>query len=109
MEYKAEGEEDVNEVEIQNILNHYKRLGRNEEEYVKSFDNIAEQYTDAQLRVICKFLPLNVKAVLEENSQKYQELITFGTVTPSISQGKAKNSNYVPNKEYQDTKKKKKK
>lgn len=109
VEYKAEGEEDVNEVEIQNILNHYKRLGRNEEEYVKSFDNIAEQYTDAQLRVICKFLPLNVKAVLEENSQKYQELITFGTVTPSISQGKAKNSNYVPNKEYQDTKKKKKK
>ena len=109
VDYKAEGEGDVNEVEIQNILNHYKRLGRNEEEYVKSFDNIAEQYTDAQLRVICKFLPLNVKAVLEENSQKYQELITFGTVTPSISQGKAKNSNYVPNKEYQETKKKKKK
>ena len=109
VEYKAEGEGDVNEVEIQNILNHYKRLGRNEEEYVKSFNNIAEQYTDAQLRVICKFLPLNVKAVLEENSEKYQELITFGTVTPSISQGKAKKSSYVPNKEYQDTKKKKKK
>lgn len=107
VDYKADGEGNVNEVEIQNILNHYKRLGRNEEEYVKSFDNIAEQYTDAQLRVICKFLPLNVKAVLEENSQKYQELITFGTVTPSISQGKAKNSKYVPNKEYNENKKKK--
>ena len=105
VDYKADGEGNVNEVEIQNILNHYKRLGRNEEEYVKSFDNIAEQYTDAQLRVICKFLPLNVKAVLEENSQKYQELITFGTVTPSISQGK--NSKYVPNKEYNENKKKK--
>lgn len=110
VEYKAEGEENVNEVEIQNILNHYKRLGKNEEEYVKSFDNIAEQYTDAQLRVICKFLPLNVKAVLEENSQKYQELVTFGTVTPSISQGRSRKENkYVPNQEYQENKKKKNK
>ena len=105
VDYKSESEGDVNEVEIQNILNHYKRLGKNEEEYVRSFDNIAEQYTDAQLRVICKFLPLSVKAVLEANSQKYQELITFGTVTPSISQGKGK---YVPNQEYQEKKKSKK-
>lgn len=106
VEYKAEGEGDVNEVEIQNILNHYKKLGKNEEEYVRSFDNIAEQYTDAQLRVICKFLPLNVKAVLEANSPKYQQLITFGTVTPSSSQTKGK---YIPNKEYHDKKKEKKK
>lgn len=103
VDYKAEGEGDVNEVEIQNILNHYKRLGKNEEEYVKSFDNIAEQYTDAQLKVICRFLPLNVKAVLEANSPKYQELITFGTVTPNTTQIGGKK--YVPNKEYQDTKK----
>ena len=107
VEYKAESEENVSEIEIQNILNHYKRLGKNEEEYVKSFDNIAEQYNDAQLRVICRFLPLNVKAVLEESSQKYQELVTFGTVTPSISQGK-KEGKYVPNKEYQENKKRKK-
>ena len=105
VEYKSESEGDVNEIEIQNILNHYKRLGKNEEEYVKSFDNIAEQYTDAQLRVICKFLPLSVKAVLEANSQKYQELITFGTVTPSISQSGGKKNKYVPNKEYQENKK----
>lgn len=106
VEYKAESEGDVNEVEIQNILAHYKRLGKNEEEYVKSFDNIAEQYTDAQLRVICKFLPLNVKAVLEAESQKYQELITFGTVTPSISQGRQRKDKYVPNQDYQNRKKK---
>ena len=106
--YKPESEGDVNEVEIQNILNHYKKLGKNEEEYVRSFDNIAEQYTDAQLRVICKFLPLNVKAVLEANSQKYQELITFGTVTPSISQGKVKQKKYTPNEDYEKKKKEKK-
>ena len=104
VDYKSENDGDVNEVEIQNILNHYKRLGKNEEEYVKSFDNIAEQYTDAQLRVICRFLPLNVKAVLEESSQKYQELITFGTATPSRSQKREKENKYVPNKDYHNKK-----
>ena len=113
VEYKAEDEGDVSEVEIQNILNHYKRLGKNEEKYVESFDNIAAQYTDAQLRVICKFLPLSVKAVLEANSQKYQELITFGTVTPSTSmqqssKGKKIKSktkaNYQPNSDYHKAK-----
>lgn len=101
VEYKAESEGDVNEVEIQNILAHYKKLGKNEAEYVKSFDNIAEQYTDAQLRVICKFLPLNVKAVLEASSPKYQELITFGNVTQSANKANGKQSKYVPNQEYQ--------
>ena len=109
VEYKSENEGDVNEVEIQNILNHYKRLGKNEEEYVRSFDNIAEQYTDEQLRVICKFLPIGVKAVLEENSQKYQQLITFGTVTPSITQTKKlpNNNKYTLNqdKKQKDNKK----
>lgn len=103
VDYKVEGEGDVSEVEIQNILNHYKRLGKNEDKYVESFDSIAVQYTDPQLRVICKFLPLNVKAVLEANSQKYQELITFGTVTPSISEkerNKWQKEKYVPNSDY---------
>lgn len=106
VEYRSENEGDVSEVEIQNILNHYKRLGKNEEKYVESFDSIAAQYTDAQLRVICKFLPLNVKAVLESYSQKYQELITFGTVTPSISiKGKSKDSTkYKPNSDYYEQK-----
>ena len=105
VDYKVEGEGDVSEVEIQNILNHYKRLGKNEDKYVESFDSIAAQYTDPQLRVICKFLPLNVKAVLEANSQKYQELITFGTVTPSISEkerNKWQKEKYVPNSDYKN-------
>lgn len=111
VDYKSESEGDVSEVEIQNILNHYKRLGKNEEKYVESFDNIATQYTDAQLRVICKFLPLNVKAVLEASSQKYQELITFGTVTPSSSvKPKVKQpTSYQPNSDYQKNVKKIKK
>ncbi len=101
VEYKAESEGDVSEIEIQNILNHYKRLGKNEEKYIESFDSIAAQYTDAQLRVICKFLPLNVKAVLESGSQKYQELITFGTVTPSVSvTGRRPQEKYRPNNDY---------
>ncbi|NLC88010.1 MAG: CpsD/CapB family tyrosine-protein kinase [Clostridiaceae bacterium] len=77
VDYKPENEGDVSESEIQNILTHYKRLGRNEDRYVESFDNIAAQYTDQQLKVIIKFLPLNVKAVLEENSTRYQQLTAF--------------------------------
>ena len=77
VDYKPENEDSVSEQEIQNILAHYKRLGKNEDRYVESFDNIASQYTDEQLKVIIKFLPLNVKAVLESNSPKYQQLISF--------------------------------
>ena len=93
VDYKAENEGDVSEVEIQNILNHYKKLGRNEEKYVESFEHIASQYTDPQLRLIAKFLPLNVKAVLEANSPKYQEVVSFGTATTS----KPKYNDYAKN------------
>ena len=75
--YQAENEENVSEVEIQNIIAHYKRLGKNTDKFVDSFNNIAAQYTDQQLKVIIKFLPLNVKAVLEAESPKYQEIMTF--------------------------------
>ncbi len=75
--YQAEDENSVSESEVQNILVHYKRLGKNEDKYVDSFNNIVSQYTDAQLRIIIKYLPLHVKAVLEERSPKYQELSTF--------------------------------
>ena len=74
-DYKSENAEDVSETEIQNILIHYKKLGRNEDKYVESFNNIANQYTDGQLRLIANFLPLNVKAVLEEKCPRYQELM----------------------------------
>lgn len=89
VDYKTENEGDVSEVEIQNILSHYKKLGRNEDKYVESFDHIASQYTDSQLRLIAKFLPLNVKAVLEANSPKYQEVVSFG-----VAENKSKYNNY---------------
>ena len=75
--YEKDNEDDVSELEIQNILAHYKRLGNDEEKYVESFDSIASQYNDAQLKVISKFLPLNVRAVLEERSPKYQEINSY--------------------------------
>ena len=75
--YQLEDENSVSESEVQNILAHYKRLGKNEDKYVDSFNNIVSQYTDAQLRIIIRYLPLHVKAVLEEQSPKYQQLSTF--------------------------------
>lgn len=75
--YKAENENDVSEVEIQNILAHFKRLGKNESKYLESYDKLAEQYNDNQLKVISKFLPLGVRAVLEEKSSKYQQVMAF--------------------------------
>ena len=82
--YQVESENNVSEAEVQNILAHYKRLGKNEDKYVDSFNNIVSQYTDAQLRIIIRYLPMSVKAVLEEKSPKYQSLVTFN----NKSQGK---------------------
>ena len=75
--YQTEGEESVSETEVQNILAHYKRLGKNEDKYVDSFNNIVSQYTDTQLKIIIRYLPISVKAVLEEKSSKYQQLVAF--------------------------------
>ncbi len=75
--YEKDDENDVSEVEIQNILAHYKRIGNDEEKYVESFNSIADQYNDAQLRVISKCLPADVRAVLEENSERYQKVNSY--------------------------------
>ena len=90
VKYKAENENDVSEMEIQNIVAHYKRLGKNEDRYIDSFNNIAAQYNDTQLRIISKFLPLNVRAVLEEKSPKYQQVMSFNN---SVSDKLRKNKN----------------
>ena len=85
--YQAENENDVSEMEIQNILAHYKSLGKDEDRYIDSFNNIAAQYNDTQLRIISKFLPLNVRAVLEERSPKYQKVMAFNSkVSDSLRQ-----------------------
>ena len=82
--YQAEAEDTVSEVEIQNIRAHYRKLGKNEDAYVDSFNNIASQYTDSQLKVIVKFLPINVKAVLERDSSKYQSIMAFSGQTAKV-------------------------
>lgn len=93
VDYKVENAGDVSEVEIQNILNHYKKLGSNEQKYVESFDHIASQYNEAQLRLIAKCLPLNVRAVLEANSPVYQQVVSLGRATPKLSQKPPTNYN----------------
>jgi len=74
--YSNKAEKEVSELEITNILTHFKKLGRNTDKYADSFNNIAQQYTDDQLKIIINCLPMNVKAVLEDDSQKYQELMS---------------------------------
>ena len=88
VEYTDPNVDGVKEEEIQHIINHYKKLGKNEDLYVKSFDEIAEQYTDTQLKLITKYLPLNVRAVLEERCPKYQQVM-IGSVKNQVS-GKGK-------------------
>ena len=79
VDYNPEDENDVSELELQNILAHYKRIGNDEDRYVESFDSIASQYNDTQLKIISKCLPLNVRAVLEERSPKYQQVNAYTT------------------------------
>ena len=87
VEYTDSNMDTVKEEEIQHILNHYKKLGKNEDLYVKSFEEIAEQYTDTQLKLITKYLPLNVRAVLEERCPKYQQVM-IGRVKNQVTKGR---------------------
>ncbi len=70
----------VSEDQINNILNYYSQLGGAVDKYSEVFDHIAQQYDDSQLRLIIKFLPENVKVVLEKENSKYQQLVNKGTV-----------------------------
>ena len=84
VEYQSVDPDSVSETEIQNIIRHYKKLGKDEARYVESFNDIAAQYTDTQLKLITKFLPLNVRAVLEEKCPKYQQVM-IGSVKGQIA------------------------
>ena len=68
--YKSESEKNVSEVEIQNILLHFKKISKNPEKFANSFDKIASQYTEEQLKIIVNCLPNNVKVVLEDDCKK---------------------------------------
>ena len=92
VDYQLVDPDSVSETEIQNIIKHYRKLGKDEEKYVESFNDIAEQYTDTQLKLITKFLPLNVRAVLEERSPKYQQVM-IGSVKGQVAAQKKQESN----------------
>ena len=83
--YEKENDRDVSEVEMQNILMHFKKLGNNEEKYAESFANIVSQYTEEQLKVIIAVLPKNVKEVLAETSPEYQKITkTSQSITEDV-------------------------
>ncbi|MBR3249953.1 MAG: hypothetical protein IKF83_04620 [Clostridia bacterium] len=89
--YKAENENDVSEVELQNVLAYFKKLGNNEAAYIESYDRIAAQYNDTQLKIISRGLPLGVRAVLEEKSPKYQQVMAFNkAVSENLRKKKGK-------------------
>ena len=82
--YEKNDENEVSELEIQNILAHYKKIGNDEQKIIESFDSIAAQYNNMQLKIICKFLPLNVRAVLEEKSSKYLQVFAYNGISNNV-------------------------
>lgn len=95
VDYQLVDPDSVSETEIQNIIKHYRKLGKDEEKYVESFNDIAEQYTDTQLKLITKFLPLNVRAVLEERSPKYQQVMIGSVKGQVAAQRRQENNKYT--------------
>ena len=71
----AKKSDEVSENEIQNILNHYKKIGDNVPKCVQSFDSIASQYNKNQIKLIIEVLPANTKAILENNSDSYRKIM----------------------------------
>ena len=72
--YEREKENEVSETELQNILRHFKKLGKDEKAYVESFRKIISQYSKEQMKVVIAILPPNVKNVLQENSVEYKKI-----------------------------------
>ena len=83
--YANKSSEEVSELEIQNILTHFKKLGKNTDKFADSFNNIASQYTDDQLKIIINCLPTNVKVVLEDDCKKYQELMSVDGMVKKVN------------------------
>lgn len=80
--YSKQGDNDVSEAEIQNIINYYRKIEGNESKYTTAFNNIASQYNDDQLKVIITFLPASIRSVLELKSAKYQQIAQAAGIQP---------------------------
>ena len=90
--YQPASHDIIPEDEMNSIIRHYKKIAGNEDEYISSFDDIASQYTQEQLRIIAAKLPLNVRAVLEEKSPKYQQVM-IGSVKNKVKSSENVQSN----------------
>lgn len=89
------GKAQVTELEIQRIINYYRKQNGDSEKYVEIFDKISTQYTNEQLRIIIGFLPQDVNAYLAENSEKYKQVVKNGVaVIPAVTE---KNTNIEAN------------
>lgn len=87
---------EVSEIEIQRIISYYKNQNGNTDKYNEIFDRISTQYTNEQLKVICNFLPADVKQYLSANSDKFKavnvlpDTTTVRTVVPQAAEYKPK-------------------
>ena len=87
---------EVSEIEIQRIISYYKNQNGNTDKYNEIFDRISTQYTNEQLRVICNFLPADVKQYLSMNSEKFKSImmlpdnVAVQTVQPQAAEYKPK-------------------
>ena len=70
-------ENTVDEVELQRIIAHFKKLGDNKDKYLDSFNRVSEQYNNMQMKIICNFLPEKVKKYLNQHSEKYKMYINL--------------------------------
>ena len=101
--YQKGKENDVREEELQNILMHFKKLGRNETRYVESFNNIVSQYNDEQLKVIIAVLPNMVKEILRENSPEYQRIVYQNEIPEKMNESVEDNTSKTMNKRIKST------
>lgn len=94
----AYGKPQVTELEIQRIINYYRKQEGNSDKYVEIFDKISTQYTNEQLRIIIGFLPQDVTAYLSENSEKYKQVLkTGGVIIPEANEKNTKIDTNVSN------------
>ncbi len=75
--YSRQSDKEVDENQIMNITNYFRKLGKNTSKYSESFEKIATEqgYTEEQLKIIINCLPANVKKVLARESLTYQKIM----------------------------------
>ena len=87
----SKSDSEVSEAEINNIINFFKKT--KSDEYADAFNRLAEQYTDDQLKIVVNCLPIGVKAVLEEECLRYQQLMSVNGIMPRINSEQVKSKN----------------